>query len=107
MAHSYETLKKMTVAQLRDVAKDLTHEAVRGYTQLNKEHLLVAVCRALGIDTHAHHHVVGLDKAGLKARIREPKKQRDAALEAHDHVALRAVRRRIHHLKRKIHEATV
>jgi hypothetical protein len=107
MAHTYEELKGMTVAHLREIAKGLTHEAVRGYTQLNKEHLLVAVCKALGIDAHAHHHVVGLDKAGLKAKIRALMLERDKALEAHDHVKLHAIRRQIHHMKRRIHQATV
>lgn len=107
MAHSFDDLKKMTVAQLRDVAKDLQHEAVLGYTQLNKDHLLLAVCKALGLDAHAHHHVIGLDKAAIKARIRDLKKRRDAALEAHDHAELRAVRRQIHSLRRRIHQATV
>ena len=47
MAHTYQDLKEMTVAQLREVASGLEHEAVQGYTQLNKEHLLLAVCQAL------------------------------------------------------------
>ena len=51
MATTYEDLKKKTVAELRDMAKGLTHEAVQGYTQMNKEHLLPALCKALGIDT--------------------------------------------------------
>ena len=46
------------------------HEALQGYTQLNKEHLLVALSKALGIQ-HEHHDVVGVDKAAIKARIRE------------------------------------
>ena len=55
MAHTYEELKKKTIAELRDIAKDIQHEAVQGYTQLNKDHLLPALCKALGIDSHAHH----------------------------------------------------
>jgi hypothetical protein len=47
---TYEDLKKKTVAELRDVAKGLTHDAVQGYTQMNKEHLLPAICKALGIE---------------------------------------------------------
>lgn len=106
MAHSYEELRKMTVAQLRDIAKELDHEAVKGYTQLNKEHLLPALCQALGIEVHAHHDVVGLDKAGVKQRLRELKKQRDAALEAQDRAQLKALRRTMHRLKRRIRAAT-
>jgi len=46
MAHTYEELKKKKVAELREIAKGLEHEAVKGYTQLNKDHLLKALCKA-------------------------------------------------------------
>jgi Rho termination factor, N-terminal domain len=106
MAHTFEELKHKTVAELRDIAKGIEHEAVQGYTQMNKGHLLVAISKALGIQ-HEHHDVVGVDKAGIKARIRELKTKRQAALEAHDHAELKTVRRTIHRLKRQIHKATV
>jgi len=57
MAFTYEELKHKTVAELREIAKDIEHEAVQGYTQLNKEHLLVAISNALGLQ-HEHHDVV-------------------------------------------------
>jgi len=79
---------------------------VQGYTQLNKEHLLVAISKALGIQ-HEHHDVIGVDKASIKARIRELKKKREEALAAHDHDQLKVVRRTIHRLKRQINRATV
>jgi len=107
MAHTYEELKHMTVSQLRDIAVDIDHEAVQGYTQLNKEHLIVAICTALNIDMYAHHHVVGIDKGAVKAQIKSLKQQRDDALAAHDHAQLKAVRREMHHLKVKLHHATV
>ena len=107
MAFTYEQLKKKTVAELREIAAELHHDALQGYTQLNKEHLLVALCRALGIDMHAHHEAQGIDKSGLKAQIRALKQQRDAALTAHDHQQLKQVRRQIHHLKHVIHRAEV
>jgi hypothetical protein len=50
---------------------------------------------------------VGVDKAGIKSRIKEMKKTRDEALAAHDHARLKVVRRTIHRLKRQIHKATV
>ncbi len=106
MAHTFEELKHKTVAELREIAKGIEHEAVQGYTQLNKGHLLVAISKALGIQ-HEHHDVVGVDKASIKARIREMKTKRDAALTAHDHAELKTVRRTIHRLKRRIHKATV
>ena len=107
MAHTFEELKGKTVAQLRDIAKDMDHEALQGYTQLNKEHLLVALGKALGIEMHGHHEVKGLNKTVIKTQIRELKKRRDEALTAHDHAQLKDVRRKIHHLKRAIHKATV
>lgn len=107
MSHTYEELKHKTVAQLREIASGIDHEAVKGASQLNKEHLLTALCTALGIDMHVHHEVKGVNKAELKAKIRDLKKQRDGALAAHDHKQLKIVRRDIHHLKRKIHRATV
>jgi hypothetical protein len=106
MDYTFEQLKHKTVGELRDIAKDNQHEALQGYTQLNKEHLLVALSKALGIK-HEHHEVVGVDKASIKARIREMKKKRDEALTSHDHTQLKSVRRTIHRLKRQIHKATV
>ncbi len=106
MDYTFEQLKHKTVGELREIAKGIEHEAVQGYTQLNKEHLLVAISRALGIK-HEHHDVVGVDKASIKSRIKDLKKKRDEALAAHDHAELKTVRRTIHRLKRRIHKATV
>ena len=106
MAYTYEELRHKTLAELRDIAKDMQHDAIQGYTQLNKEHLVGALATALGIQ-HTHHDVVGIDKSSIKARIRQLKTQRAAALEAHDHAQLKVVRRTIHRLKRQIHKATV
>ena len=106
MAITIEELKHKTVADLRELAKGSDHAAVQGYTQMNKEHLIGALAKALGIK-HTHHDVVGVDKASIKARIRELKEQREAALTAHNHDELKSVRRTIHRLKRQIHKATV
>ena len=107
MAHTYEELKRKTVGQLREMAKGIEHEAVQGYTQMNKDHLLVAICNALHIDLHEHHHVVGINKAEIKSRIKAFKQKRDEAIAAHDHKQLKSIRRTIHHLKRRLHKATV
>ena len=101
--YTYETLKTKTVAQLREIAKDIHHEAVTGYSQLNKDHLLPALCQALGIEAHEHVHVVGdFDKSAVKARIRALKAERQAALEAHDYARLKAIRRQHHRLNRQV-----
>jgi hypothetical protein len=107
MAYTHNELKHKTLAELRDIAKDIEHEAVQGYTQLNKEHLVVALCKALNIEMHEHHEVVGVDKAAIKLRIKALKAKRDAAVTAHDHKQLKVARRSIHRLKRQIHKATV
>jgi hypothetical protein len=107
MAHTFQELKGKTVAQLREMAAGIDHEALQGHTQMNKEHLLASLCKALGIEMHAHHEVKGINKAEMKAKIRELKKKRDQALADRNHPELKAVRRDIHHLKRAIRRATV
>jgi DNA-binding IclR family transcriptional regulator len=107
MAFTYHELKAKTIGELRDISKDVKHEAVQGYTQLNKEHLLVALCTALGVPLHEHHEAAGIDKAAIKAKMRALKKDRAAALEAGDHDKLKEVRRSIHHLNRQIKQHLV
>ena len=107
MAYTLHDLKSKTVAQLREIAKGIDHDSLKGYSVFHKNHLITALCGALGIDTHEHHQVVGLNKAAIKAQIKELKGRRDKALAEHDHAELKAVRRKMHHLKRMIHKATV
>jgi hypothetical protein len=102
MSHTYDQLKGMTVAQLREIAAGIEHEAVKGYTQLNKEHLLVAMAKALNLDTHTRHKIRGIDKTDTKAQMHALRKKRDAALESHDHVQLKTVRRQLHALRRSL-----
>lgn len=102
MAYTYRELKEKTIQELREIAKDVQHDAVQGFSQMNKEHLLPSLCKALGVDMHEHHTVKGIDKPAIKAKMRELKKKRDTALEAQDHEALRGLRRQIHRLNRQI-----
>ena len=106
MAYTYHELKEKNVGDLREIAKGIQHEAVQGYTQLNKDHLLVAICKALNIATH-HHATAGFDKAAHKVRIKALKQERAAALEAHDAAKLKSVRRQIHALNHDIRSHTV
>ncbi|MGH9219705.1 MAG: hypothetical protein ACRD1W_10410 [Vicinamibacterales bacterium] len=98
MAHTYEELKKKTVAELRELAGTLQHEAVQGYTQLNKEHLLPALCKALGIEAHEHHAAIDAQKNQIKAQMREIKAAADTARETHDYETLHRLRRQYHSL---------
>jgi hypothetical protein len=109
MAYSYEELKEKTVAELREVAAGVKHEAVQGYTQLNKEHLLAALCKAFNLDMHVHrkYKAAGINKSNIKSQIKELKKKRDAALKAHDHAQLKAIRRQMHEMRRALRKAPV
>jgi hypothetical protein len=98
MAHTYEELKGKTVAELREIAKD----TVEGSSQMNKDHLLPVLCQALGIETHGRHEVQGIDKGGVKAQMRALKSERDRALDTHDRLKLKAIRRQMHHLNHQI-----
>ncbi|OGQ95130.1 MAG: hypothetical protein A2521_00270 [Deltaproteobacteria bacterium RIFOXYD12_FULL_57_12] len=105
MAFTYDDLHKKTVAELRDIAKDIEHEAVQGYTQLNKEKLLLAMCTALGIEARRKKGSAAGAATTLKARIKGKKAERDTAIEAQDHRRLRQIRRKIRNLKRKTRRA--
>ena len=108
MAHTYEELHKKTIAELREIAKDLDHEAVKGYTQLNKEHLLPALCEALGVkvDRHHHHEATSIDRKKVKATLKALKAEKQKAIDAKDRAQLRAIRRRYHNLNHKVRAAT-
>jgi DNA-binding IclR family transcriptional regulator len=109
MTHTYEELKKKTIDELREIAKELEHEAVKGYTQMNKDHLLPAVCKALGIEVHRHphHEAAGIEKVALKARMRALKAEKEKAIGAGDHARLKAIRREHHRLNRRIRAASI
>ncbi len=102
MAHTYETLKKKTLAELRDIAKDVPHQAVQGFTQMNKEHLLPALCTALGIDAREHHAAHGELKFATRDRMRDLRDQRQKALQTGDHDTLHNIRREYHHLNHRL-----
>jgi hypothetical protein len=103
VAYTYHELKEKNIQELRDIAKGVENQdAVKGFSQLNKEHLLPALCKALGIDTHEHHDVVGIDKPAIKAKMKALRTKRAAAIDSHDHDALKSIRRQIHRLNRQI-----
>jgi len=101
MAYTIHDLKGKTIQELREIAKGVENQdAVAGFTQMNKDHLLPVLAKALGI--HEHHDVTGIDKPAIKTKMRELRQQRDAAIEAHDADKLRSVRRQLHRLNRQI-----
>jgi len=107
MAHTYEELRKMKVDQLRELASGLGDERLEGNSQMNKDHLLPLLCAVLGVEAHAHHEIVGLDKSSIKGRIKALKVDRDQAMADKDKTRLKEVRRQIRKLKHQLHKATV
>jgi hypothetical protein len=105
--HSFHELKEKNVHELREIAKGIQHEAVQGYTQLNKDHLLAAIAKALNLPTHEHHAVGEFDKLGTKARMRSLRKQRDEALEGGDKTTIHEIRRQLHKLNHQVRSHTV
>jgi predicted nucleotide-binding protein len=99
-SYTYEQLKNMTVAQLRKIADEIEHEALKGHSTMHKDHLLPALCKALNIQVH--HAAAGTEKAEIRATIRKLKSKRDEALAAGDHARLADVRHQIHVLKHKL-----
>ena len=106
MAHTYPELKSKTLAQLKEIAAEIS-PAVEGYTQMNKDHLLEAICKALTIDMHIHLEVKGIDKSAVKLKIREWKKKRDEALSAGDHTALKLARNHLRSYKHQLRKAMI
>ncbi len=102
MSHTFEDLARKKVAELRTIAKDLEHDALQGFAQMQRSDLMKSLCAALGIEARADHPAVKLDRRAIKQQIAELRSQRDAALEAHDAVALKRTRRKMHRLKRKL-----
>jgi hypothetical protein len=99
----WHELNKHRVADLRDLMKEHLPE-VTGITQMKKDQLVELLAEKLEIE-RPHKVVAGVDKAAIKAQIRELKLKRDAALETHDHAELKKQRRAIHNLKRKLRRA--
>ncbi len=107
MAYTFTELKHKKATELREIAKDIDHDAVHGYSTMHKDHLIEAICKALDIELHEHHEVVGIDKGKIKSKIRELKNNRDKAIEAKDHKKLKTVRKEIKSLKNQLRRATV
>ena len=102
MAYTYHELKEKTLLELRAIAATVKDDAVKGASQMNKDHLLPALCKAFGIDAHEHAVVVGIDKLAIKQKMHELKKQLESARDAHDADALKSIRRHLHHLNHQI-----
>jgi cysteinyl-tRNA synthetase len=106
MTHTFEELHKMTVIQLRAIADEVENEILKGHSVMHKEQLLPLLCKALGVEI-PHHHVVGVNKTGIKMKIRALKTERDAAEQKKDYKKLESVREEMHKLKRTLRKFMV
>ncbi len=94
--YTYEQLKNMTVADLREIAKGIQNDALEGFSVMHKDHLLPLLCKVLNIPMH--HIAAGEEKANLKATIHKIKPR--ATTGSVEQRA--ATRRQIHDLKRRL-----
>jgi hypothetical protein len=97
-----KTLEKMTVTDLREMAKDLP--GMVGVSGMKKEELLVAIKEAKGIKDKPQKKA-DASIADLKKKIKAFKVQRQAALEAKDSKMATVYKRRISRLKKKTRRA--
>lgn len=107
MTYTHHELKEKTLAELKEIAAALQDEAVKGYSQMNKEHLIKQLCAALKIDVHEHHTAKIPEKIGIKAQIRALKRERDKLMGSHDRLQLAAIRGKIGRLKHQLRKAAV
>lgn len=106
--YTFHDLKAKNVHELREIAKGLEpHPAVQGYTQLNKDHLLQVLAKALNLTTHEHHAATGFDKGHIKAQMRTLRQKRDAAVAAGNSEQLHSIRRQLHRLNHEVRRHTV
>jgi len=98
--YTYEQLKGMTVAQLREIAQGITHDALEGFSVWHKDHLLPVLCKVLSIPTH--HIAAGEEKARIKAAIKKLKTRRAECAKAGDEAQMAAVRHQLHLLKHRL-----
>jgi hypothetical protein len=102
-------LDKMTVTELREVAKEIPE--ITGVHGMKKPELLAAIKQAKGIEddtpkkTGPPKPKVRVPKATLKAMIRDLKARRRQALEDKDKQMAERYRRKISKLKKKTRQA--
>jgi hypothetical protein len=107
MTHTYESLSAMTASELRDLGHSLNHPDLNGIATLHKDKILPLLCGVLGIEAHARHQAVGIDKTKIKQEIRALKRERDSALQAKDAAKVGELREKIHQLKRLLRKSIV
>ncbi len=107
MEFTFKELKKKRETKQKEIASGLDSEEVKGYTQLTKDLLLKAICKALKLEMHEHHEVVGVDKSAIKQQIRSLKKKRDKAIKDRNKIELKTIRIKIKNFRKQLRRATV
>ncbi len=102
VAGQEKTLEKMTVKELREMAKDLP--GIVGVHGMKKEELIAAVKDVKGIKDEPVKKT-DASVSGVKKKIKAFKAQRQAALEAKDSKMATIYKRRISRLKKKSRRA--
>jgi hypothetical protein len=103
--YTYDQLKKMTVAKLREIADGLHDDALQGHSTMHKDKLLPILCKLLGIG--AHHAIHAAEKVRIKATIRKLKARRDESIVAHQGAKAVVPRAQIHALRRRLRQMAV
>jgi hypothetical protein len=98
--YTYEQLKEMTVADLRQIAEGVKNAELEGCSTMHKDHLLPILCKALGI--HIHHAAKGTEKSRIKGLIHKLRAQRDEAIAQGQHAKLPTIRHLIHMYKHQL-----
>lgn len=95
-------LDKMTVKELRDIAKEI--EGVAGVHGMNKSELLAAIKESRGIKDSPKAKA-GASTKEIKAKISTLKSKRQESLTAKDKILSKRYRRQISRLKKKSRSA--
>lgn len=105
-------LDKMTVTELRDIAKDI--DGITGVHGMKKAELLEAIKEAKGIEDEPPKKAAGKPKAKMAVTVQELKtliktlrSQRNEALADKDKKMARIYRRRISRLKKKTRQVAL
>lgn len=99
-SYTYDQLKDMTVAQLREIAQGVENEELKGQATMHKEALLPLLCKALNIPMHKT--VDPNVKGKLKAAIRKLRTIGSEARAKKDFKTAGLMRRHVHAVRRHL-----
>jgi hypothetical protein len=105
--HEGKHLEKLTVFELRDIAKEIP--GIEAVTGMKKEQLVSIIKKHRGIEDESHLKKadarVALTVNEMKHKISALKNEKKTIIEKHDRKKATILRRRIHRLKKRIRKA--